>query len=374
MNYFLIAGEASGDIHGANLMQSLSAQDPEARFRYFGGDRMREVADGLVIHYREMAFMGYIEVVTHLRKISRNMEVCKKAILDFDPDVVILIDYPGFNLRMAEYAKKKGYSVFYYISPKLWAWKQYRVKKIKAFVDRMFIILPFEKEFYKKFGIEAEYLGNPVIDEIGKRKKELLSSRQFREAHGLGDKPVIALLPGSRRQELDQHLPVMMSLAEDYPDFQFVIAGAPAFGPEDYQPFMEGKEVKVVFNATYDLLHAARAALVTSGTATLETALMDVPQVVMYRMGKLTYEIGKFFVKVDFISLVNLILGEEAVTELIQYEVTRDRIKEELDKIINDTPRLKQMLEKYRKLKQILGNPGVSGRVAARMIDLLKTP
>ncbi len=372
MKYYLIAGEASGDVHGANLMQALLALDPEARFRYFGGDRMQAVADGLVKHYRDTAFMGILEVLMHLRKISRSMDACKSAILDFQPDVVILIDYPGFNLRMAAFAKKKNIPVFYYISPKLWAWKQSRVKKVKAFVDRMFIILPFEREFYKRFDIDVEYMGNPVVDEIEKRKNELRPREQFFRENNLSEKPVITLLPGSRKQELRHNLPVMLSLTKDYPDHQFVIAGAPAFGAEDYAPYIHNTNVKVVFNATYDLLHAAQAALVTSGTATLETALMHVPQVVLYRMNGPTYHIGKHFVRVKFISLVNLILGEEAVTELIQYDVNHDRIKQELDKILYDTPSLKQMLAKYRKLEQILGKPGVSDRVAARMIDLLK--
>jgi len=372
MKYYLIAGEASGDVHGANLMRALLALDSEARFRYFGGDRMQAVADGLVKHYKDTAFMGILEVMIHLRKISRYMETCKKEILDFQPDVVILIDYPGFNLRMAEFAKKKNIPLFYYISPKLWAWNQSRIKKIKAFVDRMFIILPFEKEFYRKFDIEVEYMGNPVIDEIEKRKKELRPRKQFFQENNLSEKPVIALLPGSRKQELRHNLPVMLSLVGDYPDHQFVIAGAPAFGEDDYAPYIHNTTVKVVFNATYDLLGAAQAALVTSGTATLETALMNVPQVVLYRTNGPTYHIGKHFVRVEFISLVNLILGEEAVTELIQYEVNHDRVKQELDKILYDTPQLKQMLTRYRKLKKILGKPGVSDRVAARMIDLLK--
>ena len=372
MKYFLIAGEASGDVHGANLMLSIKKRDPHARFLFFGGDEMQNVAEGLLKHYREMAYMGYFEVIMHLRRISKNMQVCKKAITGFQPDAVILIDYPGFNLHMAEFAKKSGIPVFYYISPKLWAWKQYRVKKIKAFVDRMFIILPFEKEFYKKFDVDVEYLGNPVLDEVVKKKKNVMPRDKFLEKYDLGDKPLIALLPGSRKQELEQHLPVMIKIASDYPDHQFVIAGAPAFGQADYTPYIHDTLIKVVFNATFDLLHAAQAAIVTSGTATLETALMNVPQVVIYRMGKLSYEIGKHFVKVPYISLVNLILDKMAVTELIQYDVNHDRIKEELDKIVHETSQLKQLLEDYRKLKEILGKPGVSDRVAARMIDLLK--
>ncbi len=373
MKYFLIAGEASGDVHGGNLMKALQEQDPQAAFRYFGGDRMQAVAPGLVIHYREMAYMGYVEVLTHLRAISRNMKKCREAIRSFRPDVVILIDYPGFNLRMAEFAHEQGLRVFYYISPKLWAWKQKRVKKIKAFVDRMFIILPFEKEFYRKHGIEAEFLGNPIIDEVARRKKEVVPRETFLEKLGLPDRPVIALLPGSRKQELHYHLPLMVQLADKYPGYQFIIAGAPTFHENDYAPFLENTDVKVVFNDTYNLLHAARAALVTSGTATLETALMEVPQVVMYRMNRITYLIAKTFVHVDYISLVNLILGKEAVKELIQDDVNLPRIRQELDRILEDTPARRQMLDDYRHLREIMGEPGVSARVAEKMIAAVRS-
>ena len=371
MKYFLIAGEASGDLHGANLMKALKEEDPQATFRYLGGDRMEEAAPGRVIHYREMAYMGYVEVLMHLRAISRNMKICKETILDFHPDVVILIDYPGFNLRMAAFAHSHGFRVFYYISPKLWAWKQYRVKKVKAFVDRMFIILPFEKEFYRRFGIETEYLGNPVIDEVALRKKNLLHRHDFLAMLDLPDSPVIALLPGSRKQELQHNLPVMLQMVKEYPDHQFVIAGAPAFSEKEYAPYLTGTDVKVVFNSTYHLLHAAEAALVTSGTATLETALMEVPQVVMYRMNSFSYHVGKHFVNVEYISLVNLILGKEAVPELIQYDVNPGRVKTELEKIVNDTPERRQMLDDYRRLQEIMGEPGVSGRVARRMFESL---
>jgi lipid-A-disaccharide synthase len=286
--------------------------------------------------------------------------------------VIILIDYPGFNLRMAEYAHNKGYRVFYYISPKLWAWKQHRVKKIKAFVEKMFIILPFEKDFYKKFGVETEYLGNPVVDEVVRQKKSVLSREELLKKQGLPDRPVIALLPGSRKQELHYNLPAMLSLVKDYPGHQFLIAGAPAFTISDYAPFIKDTDVKVIFDHTYDLLNAADAALVTSGTATLETALMGVPQVVIYRMNSLTYILGKNFVKIEFFSLVNLILGKEAVKELLQKEVNHDRIKTELDKILHDTPQRRQMITDYRRLQELLGEPGVSQRVAQKMFESLK--
>ncbi len=372
MKYFLIAGEASGDLHGSNLMRALREQDSEAFFRYFGGDRMQAIAEGLVIHYREMAYMGYIEVLLHLRSISKNMHLCKKAISDFQPDVVILIDYPGFNLHMAEFVRSIGIPVFYYISPKIWAWKKYRIKKIRSFVNRMFIILPFEQEFYRKYGMEADYMGNPVVDEVEIRKADIIPRKQFLRENNLDDRPVIALLPGSRKQELHHNLPVMMTLINDYPGYHFLIAGAPAFTQKDYNPYIHDTRVKVVFNRIYDLLGAARAALVTSGTATLETALMNVPQIVLYKMNGLTYQLGKYFVKVDFISLVNLILGEKAVTELIQNEVCYDRVKRELDKILSDTPEREIMLNRYRQLRETLGGPGVSERVATQIISYLR--
>jgi lipid-A-disaccharide synthase len=373
MNYFLIAGEASGDLHGSKLMEALKKQDPQAHFRYFGGDRMEAVAPGgLALHYRKMAYMGITEVIIHLRAITRNLRQCKEEITTFHPDVVILIDYPGFNLRMAEYAHNNGYRVFYYISPKLWAWKQHRVKKIKAFVEKMFIILPFEKDFYRKFGVETEYLGNPVVDEVARQKEKVLSRKELLKKQGLPDRPVIALLPGSRKQELHYNLPAMLNLVKDYPGHQFLIAGAPAFNISDYAPFIKDTDVKVIFDHTYDLLHAAVAALVTSGTATLETALMGVPQVVIYRMNSLTYTIGKHFVNIEFFSLVNLILGKEAVKELLQKEVTPQRIRTELNKILSDTPARQQMIADYRRLQEILGEPGVSQRVAQRMFESLK--
>ncbi len=374
MKYFLIAGEASGDLHGANLMKALQEEDPDARFRYFGGDRMAGVADGLVVHYREMAYMGYVEVLTHLRAISRNMKKCRESILEFRPDVVILIDYPGFNLRMAGFARRQGFRVFYYISPKLWAWKQGRVKKIRAWVDRLFIILPFEQEFFARHGVEAEYLGNPVVDEVAARRTALTPPSRFLASLGLDERPVLALLPGSRRQELHYHLPVMLEAVRSFTGHHILIAGAPSFTEEDYLPYLGDSGARVVFGATYDLLHASQAALVASGTATLETALMEVPQVVMYRMNAVTYLIGKHFVRVPYISLVNLILGREAVKELIQHEMNPARIRQETERILPvDAPARLTMLDDYRRLQEILGAPGVSRRVAARMVELLKT-
>ncbi len=374
MKYFLIAGEASGDLHGANLMKALLLEDPQAQFRYFGGDRMLEAAPGLVVHYREMAYMGYVEVLTHLRAISRNMRRCREAIITFAPDVVILIDYPGFNLRMAAFARQQGFRVFYYISPKLWAWKQKRVEKIKAYVDRLFIILPFEKAFFARHGIEAEYLGNPVLDAVAEYLAAPPPRQQLLASLGLDDRPVLALLPGSRRQELHYHLPVMLEAVKPWHDHHLLVAGAPSFSDDDYRPFLKDHpNVKVLFGKTYDLLHIARAALVASGTATLETALLDTPQVVMYRMNPLTYLIAKHFVHVPYISLVNLILDREAVKELIQHEMNPTRIRHELEKILpHDAPARQAMLNDYRRLREILGQPGVSRRVAQRMIQLLK--
>jgi len=371
MNYFLIAGEASGDLHGSKLIGSLKKYDTDARFRYFGGDRMQEQAEGLIKHYRDMAYMGFLEVFLHLRSITANIRLSKQAILDFKPDVVILIDYPGFNLRMAPFAKSLGIPVFYYISPKIWAWKQSRIKQIKEYVNRMFIILPFEKDFYKRHGMDVDYLGNPVLDEVVKKNANLSGREAFLKEYGLPDKPVIALLPGSRKQELRYNLPVMMQVARDYPAYQFLIAGAPSFTEKDYSPYISGTQVKVIFDHMYDVLGVSKAALVTSGTATLETALMNVPQVVVYKGNPVSYLIAKSFVKVEVISLVNLITGKAVVTELIQKDVRYDRVKDELDAILEDTTGREKILTGYRWLREILGEPGVSDRVAQHMITYL---
>ncbi len=360
MNYYLIAGEASGDLHGANLMKAIKAEDPSARFRYFGGDLMREQGGELVKHISEMAFMGFVEVLLHLRTISRNLKLARKDVVAFQPDALILIDFPGFNLRIAEFARSKGIPVFYYISPKVWAWNQKRVLKIKRVVDHLFCILPFEVAFYKKWGMEVDYVGNPLLDAISSS----VPDQQFREHHQLGEKPILALLPGSRRQEISRLLLDMLAVAARFPDHQAVIAGAPNFDRDYYAPFIGDHPVALVHNATYDLLRHARAALVTSGTATLETALFNVPQVVLYKGNALTIGIARALITIRFISLVNLVVDRAIVAELIQADCRPDRIAAALGPLLADSPARNQLLGDYRELAAIMGQPGASQRTA----------
>jgi lipid-A-disaccharide synthase len=371
MKYYIIAGEASGDLHASNLMKELKVLDKDANFRCWGGDLMKEQGAHLVKHYRDLAFMGFTEVVMNLKTILQNIELCKKDILDHQPDVIILVDYPGFNLRIAAFAKSRNIRVFYYISPQVWAWKQSRVHKIKLVVDKMFVILPFEKEFYKKFDCAVDFVGHPLLDAVAayRAKKEPLPIAQ--------DKPVIALLPGSRKQEINSMLPLMLSMLKYFPQYQFVIAGAPAQNKSIYQTHIDqvkqqGKaEVKIVYNQTYQLLQQSEAALVTSGTATLETALFGVPEVVCYKGGAISFAIAKKLVKVKYISLVNLIMDREIVKELIQSELNEVNLKTELNKLLTSTSR-KMMLADYEELKMKLGGAGASQKTAALMIAYLK--
>jgi len=284
MKYYLIAGEASGDLHGSNLMRELKLADPEAEFRYFGGDLMQNESGTLVKHYREMAFMGIVNVVLNLKTIGRNLKFCQKDLLEFQPDVVILIDYPGFNLRFAGFAKRHGFRVFYYISPKVWAWKEYRIKRIKAFVDELFTILPFETDYFKKHDIKVNYVGNPLMDSVAAFRKNALSKEEFTDQNNLDDRPIVALLSGSRKQEIKNTLPIMRKAAACYPEFQFVVAGVSTVEKKTYEKILGGFPIPVVYNQTYDLLNNAHSALVASGTATLETALFGVPQTVLYRV------------------------------------------------------------------------------------------
>ncbi len=371
MKYYLIAGEASGDLHASNLIRGLKKFDRHAEFRFFGGDLMAEAA-GLppVKHYREMAFMGVVDVVANIRTIGKNLNLCKADILSWDPDVMILVDYAGFNLRIAEFAKEQFIKVFYYISPKVWAWKKSRITKLRDFVDRLFVIFPFEVDFFRENGIEAEFYGNPLMDSAGVFLKSKPDPVKFREEHGLDERPVIALLSGSRRHEIMRCLPEMLPAAEKYPGYQFVIAGAPSVDRSYYEKFIRGKDVKMVTNQTYPLLSIAEAAVVTSGTATLETAILGVPQVVVYKTGGLQYHIGKHFVKIRFFSLVNLIAQKEVVKELLQVNLSKDIIRE-LGRILNDRSYRKRMVEEYREITDRLESPGSSERVAARMSELL---
>ena len=367
MKYYLIAGEASGDLHGANLMRALKKEDAEADFRFFGGDLMKAQGGKLEKHYSEMAFMGFLEVLIHVRAIFRNLKQAKKAILDYHPDALILIDFPGFNLKIASFAKKHGIRVFYYISPKVWAWNQKRVLSIKKNVDQLFCIFPFEVDFYKTWGMDVHYVGNPLLDAIAAHHTD----SQFRVNQALGEQQIIALLPGSRRQELKRLLTDMLQVSDDFPDYQFVIAGAPSFSIDDYQPFIGGRQIPVLFDQTYNLLLHAKAAIVTSGTATLETALFKVPQVVVYKGGRISVAIARLLVKIKFISLVNLIMGQEIVKELIQENCTPKSIKMELERLLQDSFYCGQMLGHYDQLVERVGESGASNRVAKLVVHYL---
>ncbi len=368
MKYFLIAGEASGDLHASNLMAALKEKDPEADFRFFGGDLMQAVGGTLVKHYREMAFMGFIPVLLNLRTILNNMKTCQEDIRRYQPDVVILIDYPGFNLKIAKFVKTVLHlPVYYYISPKIWAWKQYRIKDFRRYVDRMFCILPFETEFFRKLNYSVDYVGNPSVDSVAQYKKKQVSGADtFIADEGLADKPILALLAGSRRQEIKDNLPTMLEVAAAYPDYQPVIAGAPGLEPDYYKQYIGNHPARIVFGKTYDLLQHSRAALVTSGTATLETSLFRVPQVVCYYVaaGRLASFIFRNFFHTKYISLVNLIAGREVVQELFGARFSYQQIRNELGKILHDTAYRQQMLDGYDEIICLLGKPGASQRTA----------
>lgn len=375
MKYYLIVGEASGDLHASNLMRALQYEDPQAEFRFFGGDLMKAVGGTCVKHYRELAYMGFIPVLLHLRTIFRNMDFCKKDVEVWQPDVLILVDYPGFNLKIAEYIKRHTQiPVYYYISPKIWAWKEYRIKNIKRDVDELFSILPFEVDFFKKHQYPIYYVGNPCVDAVDDfRRKGQETFSEFITANGLEDKPIIALLAGSRRQEIKDNLTRMIEAARSFPQYQFVVAGAPGIEPDFYKRYIDSS-TKIVFGQTYRLLQQAEAALVTSGTATLETALFRVPQVVCYYIsaGKLVSFLRRHILKVKYISLVNLIADREVVTELVADGMTVSNIKKELAKIISGGNGRSRMLSEYDRLIGILGEPGASERAAAQITVLLK--
>jgi len=376
MKYYLIAGEASGDLHASHLMAALKKRDEQAEFRCFGGDMMAAQGGQLIRHYREMAYMGFIPVICHLPTILNNIRMCKKDIAFFKPDVVILVDYPGFNLKIAEYVKSKlSIPVCYYISPKIWAWKEYRIKKIKKYVDRMYSILPFEVDFYKKHAYEIEYVGNPSVDEVSACQslpKEPVSS--FQKRNQLPDKPIIALLAGSRKQEIHANLNHMLSVVDLFPDYQFVIAGAPGIEESFYRAQINSANCTIVFGQTFSLLQQSTAALVTSGTATLGTALFDVPQIVCYHfsMPPVLYRILRPLIKVPFISLVNLIAEKEVCKELLGFMITRERLKSELNEIIFNGETRNRMLQGYAEMKNRLGGPGAPQRAAESLFNFLK--
>ena len=365
MKYYIIAGERSGDLHGSNLIKGIRKHDPNAQIRAWGGDMMQDAGAEIIKHYRDLAFMGFFEVVKNLFTILSFLSFFKKDIKNFQPDVVILIDYAGFNMRVAKFAKNSGFRTFYYISPKVWAWNQSRAFKIKQFVDKMFVIFPFEKDFFKRYNYEVEYVGNPLFDAIA----DFTSEEDFRKSARLGQKPIIALLPGSRKQEVETMLPLMMSQVYEFPDHQFVIGAVSNLPKELYARWQSIFPVKLVIDDAYNLLSVADAALVTSGTATLETALFNVPQVVCYRGGWAAYQVYKRVIRVPFVSLVNLIAGREVVKELLQYELTKENLTEELSKItINQTTRQNQ-LNGYSEIRKILGEKGASERAGTLMVD-----
>lgn len=370
MKYYIIAGEASGDLHGSNLIKQILKHDPKADIRFWGGDLMQQAGGTLVKHYRDLAFMGFAEVAMNLKTILNNIKFCKADILKFQPDVIIYIDYPGFNMRIAAWAKKKGIQNHYYISPQIWAWKENRIKAIKRDVDKMYVILPFEKDFYEnKHDFPVEFVGHPLIDAIHQRPKT--DAEKFKKDNNLDERPIIALLPGSRKQEIAKMLTEMLSVMKDFPDYQFVIAGAPSQEFSFYEQFLTNDQVHFISNKTYDLLSVAHAALVTSGTATLETALFKVPEVVLYKGNWISYQIAKRVITLKYISLVNLIMDQEVVTELIQNDCNPKKITKELHKLLEPSYR-ESLLKKYDALEEKLGGDGASEKTATLIISHLK--
>ena len=358
MKLYIIAGEASGDLHGSELIKELFLFVPHLHIRCWGGEKMEMAGGQLVKHYKETAFMGFVEVLKNLTTIKKLFSFCKKDLLDFKPDALILIDYPGFNLRMAPFAKEHNIPVFYYISPQVWAWKANRVKKIKKFVDKLFVILPFEKDYFEKnWDYEVEYVGHPLLDFI-KKDKEQFALREH-----------IAFLPGSRKQEINTMLPLMLKVAKNYPEEQFIIAGVPTNGEAFYNSFSLPNNVALIMGDTYGVFKKSKAAVVTSGTATLEAALFNVPQVVVYKGNRLSYEIGKRLVKIDYISLVNLILDRPLITELIQMNATTDKVSKELNKLLNDSSKKQEIAQGYLVLTQLLGKGGAARKVAKTILQ-----
>jgi lipid-A-disaccharide synthase len=366
MKYYIIAGEASGDLHGANLMRGLKLYDPQATFRCWGGDHMVAAGGDLVKHYRNHAFMGFVEVIKNLGAIWQNIDYCCQDIVQYAPDVVILIDYSGFNLRIARFAKENGFTTCYYVAPQIWAWRQGRIKKIKKYLDKVFVILPFEIAFYQKHGYQAEYSGHPVLDALA--QAPVKSRAEFLEAHQLPNRPTVALLPGSRKQEVLAKLPLMLSVISKFPDHQFVVAAVGALPGSLYESIMAPwPQARLVTDDTYSLLKASEAALVTSGTATLETALLGVPEVVCYKTGTVTYQILKRLISLPYISLVNLIMEKEVVKELIQDALTTPQLVHYLHELLYDPERKASILADYQQLREKLGGEGASVRNAEKL-------
>ncbi len=373
MRYFIIAGEKSGDLHGSNLIRGLFKADRKAEIFCWGGDLMESAGASLLVHYRKMAFMGFVSVLKNIRAISRNITLCKKQISENNPDAVILIDYPGFNLRIAEFAKNEGYRTFYYISPKFWAWNESRVKKVKKYIDKMYIIFPFEVEFYKKHDIDVQYHGNPLVDETEKRDSLLPPKSDIYKYLGLDDKPIIAFLAGSRKQEIEQILPEMIKVIPHFPEYQFVLAGVTNIPDETYNKIIGHEPVKMVREKTYEILYAAQAALVTSGTATLEAALAGTPQVVCFKGDFFSMLIAWVVIRVKYISLVNLIMESEVVKELVQYDLKENTLLQELKAILPGGEKRDRILTDYVRLKDKLGPAGASVRIAGNMVKELNS-
>jgi lipid-A-disaccharide synthase len=370
MKYYIIAGEASGDLHASNLIKALKSQDKDADFRAWGGDLMKNAGAKIVKHYKSMAFMGFVEVIVHLRSIMQNFKFAKNDILEYQPDVLITVDFPGFNLRMDKWAHHQGIKVFHYISPNLWAWKKDRVYSMRKTIDKLFVILPFEPDFYQKYDMDVIYEGHPLLDAF--HEFNGLSSEEFKQKHHLDKRPIMAILPGSRKQEISRLLPVMLKVADKNPQYQFLLAGAPSIDDSFYQKILKNTDnVHLVRNDTYQILTHAIAGLVCSGTATLEAAIFNLPQVVCYKMNPITFNLARFFVKIRRFSLVNLILVKDAVTELIQYQCTPKRLNKEFKAICPSGIKRESVLADYEQLHSMLGDKNVSDRIANRMIKIL---
>ncbi len=374
MKYYLIAGEPSGDLHGANLIEGLKKADPEAQFRFWGGDRMATAggAENLRKHYKETSFFGIVQVLKNLKTIKRQMSECQNDVAEFSPDVLILIDYPGFNMKMARWAKEQEIRTFYYIAPKVWAWREWRVKSIRRYVDKLFIIFPFEQEYFSKKGLQPIFEGNPLVDAIEARRTTLPTVEEFRRRNGLDERPIIALLAGSRRGEIRDNLPLMALLSKRFPEHQFVVAGVPWIERPLYEQHMAGSEIRYVCDQTYETLAVAEAAVVTSGTATLETALLGIPEVVVYRTLWFQVKLQPYVLNVPWVSLVNLNLQRESVAEIIQSDLSIERAERELRAIVVGGAKREKMLADFAELQAIIGGAGASERFAARMVEELQ--
>ena len=374
MKYYIIAGEPSGDLHGSNLMRGLQAEDSEAQFRFWGGDKMAEVggAENLAKHYRELSFFGIVQVLRNLKTIFGQIDECKRDIEAYNPDVVILIDYPSFNMRIAEWAKKRGTKVYYYIAPKVWAWKEWRVKAIRKYVDRLYTIFPFETDYFRSKGIEPVFCGNPLCDSIAQYKSQMSSREEFLKESDLDERPIVALLAGSRRSEIKDNLADMVAISQNFPNYQFVVAAVPWIEREMYDKILDGTNVKVVCNKTYDALIYAEAAIVTSGTATLETALVGTPEIVMYHVPKLYEWLRPIVLKIPYISLVNINLNRECVREIVVNKIDVEAVSNELSAILDGGSKRAKMLTEFAELQEMMGGEGSSHRVAQDIVKSLK--